>query len=334
MHSVDDRCDNSALDQLRSMTKVVIDTGAIELVEKWQPVDATTNPSLLLSASNQTQYKYLIKNALDYAKNRHPHDIKAQATLATDKLFVNFGVEILKHVSGRVSTEIDARLSFDTEATIEKAHQIIKMYEEMNVAKERILIKIATTWEGIQAARHLERNDGIHCNMTLLFSFPQAVAAAEAGVTLVSPFVGRILDWYMKNESDGKPYPAAEDPGVKSVTRIYKYYKKHSYQTAVMGASFRNIDEILELAGCDYLTISPNLLEELASKKKPITRKLNPSMSLIDVPDKIHYDEKRFRWELNEDAMATEKLAEGIRKFSTDLVQLQQQLYKMLQASP
>ena len=281
--------------------------------------------------SNQPQYQYLIEDALKYAKKIHPQDLDAQLELSIDKLFVNFGAEVLRHIPGRVSTEVDAKFSFDTEATIKKACHLIRMYEEVGIPRERVLIKIATTWEGIQAARCLEKTHGIHCNMTLLFSFCQAVAATDAGVTLISPFVGRILDWYLKNERNGKPYPPAEDPGVKSVIRIYKYFKKHNCSTSVMGASFRNIDEIIELAGCDYLTISPKLLEELASTHRQIKCQLDPSMSLLDVPYKVdHYDEARFRWELNEDAMATEKLAEGIRKFAADSQQLRQHLRELL----
>ncbi|ORZ10072.1 YGR043C-like protein [Lobosporangium transversale] len=248
-----------------------------------------------------------------------------------DKLLVNFGVEILKIVPGRVSTEVSARLSFDKEATIAKAKKIIGLYKDAGIDKDRILIKIASTWEGIQAARHLESVEGIHCNLTLLFSFAQAVACAEANVTLISPFVGRILDWYKTTHK--KEYHGAEDPGVISVTKIYNYYKQHGYKTIVMGASFRTVEEIEELAGCDFLTISPALLEELHKSNKQIERKLSPEIATSSAQQypKVSFDETSFRWELNEDPMATEKLAEGIRKFAADAIQLEKTLSQMLQ---
>lgn len=283
-------------------------------------MDATTNPSLLLKAAQLPQYENLGKNAVRFGKSK-ASDTEAQSRWTFDKLGVNFGREILQIVPGRVSTEVDARLSFDTEGTIERARQIITLYKDAGVNQERILIKIASTWEDIQAAKVLEQ-EGIHCNLTLLFSFAQAVACAEAKVTLISPFIGRILDWYKKSEGI-EGYPASEDPGVQSVTRIYNYYKKHGYETVVMGASFRNKDEILELAGCDYLTISPGLLMELQGSDEPVPLKLdkNAAKSLGEV--KISMDEKTFRWMLNEDAMATEKLAEGIRNFTKDTLKLE-----------
>lgn len=254
-----------------------------------------------------------------------------QTEWALDKLLVNFGTEILKIVPGRVSTEVDARLSFDKDGTIEKALRLIALYKDAGVDKERILIKIASTWEGIQAAHVLETKHSIHCNLTLLFGFPQAVACAEAGITLISPFVGRILDWY--KASTGKTYAATEDPGVLSVTKIYKYYKAHNYKTIVMGASFRNTGEIEELAGCDFLTISPNLLAELHKDNKKIERKLSPELAKHENIEKVSYftNEKKFRWDLNEDAMATEKLSEGIRKFAADAVKLENTFRERLQ---
>ncbi|CAG8465447.1 1977_t:CDS:2 [Funneliformis mosseae] len=309
---------SSVLDQIKQHTTIVADSGDFE--------NATTNPSLILAATQKPNYAKLIESAVDYAKQKD-ESIDEKVEWAMDKLLINFGVEILKIIPGRVSTEVDARLSFDKEATIEKARRLIKLYEEAGIKKERILIKVASTWEGIQAARQLEQ-EGIHCNLTLLFSFPQAVACAEAGVTLISPFVGRILDWYKK--STGKTYEAAEDPGVQSVTRIYNYYKNYDYKTIVMGASFRNTGEIEELAGCDFLTISPSLLHDLKEDKKKIARKLSPESAKATSEPKVTFDEKTFRWELNQDAMATEKLSEGIRKFAEDAVKLKVQLRKSL----
>jgi transaldolase len=309
------------LDQLKAMTTVVADTGDFEAIAEYRPQDATTNPSLLYKAAKMPHYRELVEDAIAFGQAQDS-ERTAQARWGMDKLAVNFGAEILKIVPGRVSTEIDARLSFDTEATVRRAETFIRLYDEVGVGPERVLLKIASTWEGIRAAERLERQ-GLHCNLTLMFSFPQAVAAADAGATLISPFVGRILDWYKK--ADNVPgYPADEDPGVQSVTRIFNYYKRHGYSTVVMGASFRNIDEILELAGCDYLTIAPALLGELASTEGEITRKLDPDQAREMAIERVSFDEVGFRWGLNEDAMATEKLAEGIRLFAADTVRLEQ----------
>ncbi|KAF8944981.1 Transaldolase [Haplosporangium gracile] len=315
----------TALDQLKNFTTVVSDTGDFESIAQYKPTDATTNPSLILAASQKSNYGHLINDAIAYAK-KIGGPIESQTESALDKLLVNFGVEILKIVPGRVSTEVDARLSFDREATIAKAKKIIGLYKDAGVSKERILIKIASTWEGIQAAKHLEAVEGIHCNLTLLFSFGQAVACAEAKVTLISPFVGRILDWYKATQK--KEYAGAEDPGVISVSKIYNYYKQHGYKTIVMGASFRSVGEIEELAGCDFLTISPNLLEELHKSNKTLERKLSPEIATSSAQQypKVSFDEAAFRWELNEDPMATEKLSEGIRKFAADATKLEKQL--------
>jgi len=314
----------TSLESLKKYTTVVADTGDFESIAKFKPQDATTNPSLILQASQKPQYAHLIQDALDYAK-RHSDD---QVSWAFDKLLVNFGAEILKIVPGRVSTEVDARLSFDREGSIAKAKRLISMYEKMGISKDRVLIKLASTWEGIQAAKELESVHGIHCNLTLLFSFPQAVACAEAKVTLISPFVGRILDWYKK--STGQSYDGPRDPGVLSVQQIYNYYKRHGYKTIVMGASFRNISEIEELTGCDYLTISPALLEELASSQNELTPRLSKEQAAIFDMPKMSLDEKAFRWLLNEDAMATEKLSEGIRKFGEDGIKLETMLRQKL----
>ena len=309
------------LTQLKTMTVVVADTGEFELVKEYAPDDATTNPSLILKAAKQTQYAHLISEAIDWARQQ-----ENQADFLSnciDRLFVTFGRELLKLLPGRVSTEVDARLSFDTEATIKRTRRIIKLYEAAGISRERILIKIASTWEGICAAEVLEK-EGIHCNLTLLFSFSQAVACAEAGITLISPFVGRILDWHKK--ATGQEYTAAEDPGVLSVKQIYNYYKKFDYPTIVMGASFRNSGEIEELAGCDRLTISPTLMAELQADQRPLPRKLSvESAKAMDI-ERIGMDEERFRWMLNEDAMATEKLAEGIRSFSRDIEKLEEMI--------
>lgn len=304
------------LDQLKKMTVVVADTGDFETLKQYQPTDSTTNPSLIYAASQQAQYQHLLEEAIRYGKDK-----KNPLSEILDKVFVNFGLEILKIVPGRVSTEVDARLSFDVEGSVEKARHIIALYKAAGIDKKRILIKLASTWEGIQAAQILEK-EGIHCNMTLLFSLPQAIGCAEAHATLISPFVGRILDWFKKAEAVAG-YPPAEDPGVKSVTKIYQYYKKYGYKTQIMGASFRNKEEILELAGCDLLTISPNFLEELQKSTAPITRKLDPALAKDSPIRKLDVDEKMFRYLLNEDAMATEKLAEGIRNFAKDIVKLE-----------
>lgn len=308
------------LEHLKSYTKVVADTGDFESMIAYRPIDATTNPSLIYAASLNPRYSTLVENAVQFGKNSYGNK-STQLAKAMDKLSVNFGLKILEIVPGRVSTEVDARLSFDTEGTIAKARELIALYEANGISRERILIKTASTWEGIKAAEELEK-EGIHCNLTLLFSMAQAVQCAKANVTLISPFVGRILDWY-KKDLGVSDIPATEDPGVKSVHEIYNYYKKFGYNTIVMGASFRNIDEIIELAGCDALTISPTLLKELESKKTELGKKLDVEKSRKMEIQPIDMDEKTFRWMMNEDAMATEKLAEGIRKFTEDLVKLE-----------
>lgn len=310
----------SKLDQLKRMTVVVADTGEFELVKQYLPEDATTNPSLILKASQQPQYAALTDQAIHWAKSQN--DSQRFLDNVIDKLSVSFGCELLKLIPGRVSTEVDARLSFDRDATIQRARRLIELYEQQGISRERILIKIASTWEGIRAGEVLEA-EGIHCNLTLLFSFVQAVACAEAGITLISPFVGRILDWH-KQHSGRDSYPAHEDPGVLSVRRIYDYFKKFNYATIVMGASFRNLGEIEALAGCDRLTISPALLNELASQRDALPQVLSPERARHAELERLDIDEARFRWLLNEDAMATEKLAEGIRLFSRDLEKLEQ----------
>lgn len=309
----------SQLDELKKYTVVVADTGDFESMRAYQPQDATTNPSLILQAAGQPQYKHLLDAAVASHKGS-PLSGAALVDSIIDRVLVLFGTEILKIVPGRVSTEVDARLSFDTEGTVAKARKLIADYEKEGVSRERVLIKIASTWEGIKAAEILQK-ESINCNLTLLFSLPQAIACAEAGVKLISPFVGRILDWYKANTK--QDYTAQEDPGVKSVTEIYHYYKKFGYKTEVMGASFRNTGEITELAGCDLLTISPSLLKELAASDEPITRKLNPADSAGMDLQKRSYDEKTFRYELNDNAMATEKTAQGIRNFSADIIKLE-----------
>ncbi len=305
------------LEQLKQFTVVVADTGDFASIKQYAPRDATTNPSLILKAASMPEYSWLVDKAVK--------DAPAGADLGNviDGLLVLFGGEILKIVPGRVSTEVDARLSFDTASTVAKARDIIARYEKAGIGRERVLIKIASTWEGIKAAEQLEK-EGIRCNLTLLFSFAQAVACAEAKVQLISPFVGRILDWYKK--STGKDYAGAEDPGVKSVTEIYTYYKKYGYGTEVMGASFRNTGEIVELAGCDLLTISPQLLGELQKSTAPLARKLDAAVAKAANVKKVTFDEKTFRFAFNEDAMATEKTAEGIRQFAADIVKLEQLL--------
>jgi len=309
------------LESLKRWTAIVADTGDIEAIAQHKPQDATTNPSLLLQAAQQPAYQHLVDDALDFATHA-AGDRAARAAVFMDKLYVAFGCEILQIVPGRVSTEVDAGLSFDTEGTLAKARRLIELYEHSGVDRQRVLIKIASTWEGIRAAAQLER-EGIHCNLTLLFSFAQAVACAEAGVTLISPFVGRIYDWYRK-ERGGQAIPADEDPGVASVTRIYNYIKKFDYPTQVMGASFRTTDQIVRLAGCDLLTISPDLLARLEQASGSVPRRLSPQQAKASDAQQIHLDEKTFRWMHNEDAMATEKLAEGIRKFYADARKLEQ----------
>lgn len=316
----------SVLDQLKDVTVVVADTGDFNAMKKYKPTDSTTNPSLILAAANMTEYDELMSKAIKWAQAQGGSK-EEQLTNALDKLNVLFGEEILKIIPGRVSTEVDARLSFDKDGMIEKAKKLIKMYKEDGIDKERILIKLSSTWEGIQAAKVLEEKHGIHCNMTLLFNFYQAVSCADAGVTLISPFVGRILDWFVKN-SDKKSFEPLEDPGVKSVTKIYNYYKKFGYETVVMGASFRNTGQIIGLAGCDLLTISPKLLEELSKMNTPLQTQLSDSKSKEMTLDKVKVDEKMFRFMMNEDEMATEKLSDGIRRFSADAVKLE----KILQA--
>jgi transaldolase len=310
----------SQLDQLKKFTVVVADTGDFESMREFQPRDATTNPSLILQAAAKAEYSYILDKVIA-DRNQSGLTGAAQIEDIIDHVLVAFGLEILQIVPGRVSTETDARLSFDSEGTLAKARQLIAMYEKNGISRDRILIKIASTWEGIKAAEILEK-EGIHCNLTLLFSLPQAIACAEAGVQLISPFVGRILDWH--KAATKKDYAPAEDPGVVSVTAIYNYYKKFGYRTEVMGASFRNKGEITELAGCDLLTISPALLAELASSTDPISRKLDADAAKSADIERLNLDEKTFRFLVNEDAMATEKTAEGIRKFSADIVKLEQ----------
>ncbi len=310
---------SNLLEQLKTMTTVVADTGEFAAIERYTPQDATTNPSLILKAAQQPEYRHLLEEACTWVLRQNLSKTST-LNLMADKLAVSFGEQILKVIPGRISTEVDARLSFDTQASIERARGLIHLYKEAGIGKERILIKIAATWEGIQAAKQLEA-EGINCNLTLLFGFSQAAACAEAGVYLISPFVGRILDWY-KQSTGRHDYSAAEDPGVISVSRIYDYYKQHGYKTVVMGASFRNSGEILQLAGCDRLTISPALLDELASTSGTLERQLDPKMVRHAQP-KLSLTESQFRWMMNEDAMATEKLAEGIRNFTADQLKLE-----------
>eukprot|EP00045_Choanoeca_perplexa_P001628 m.20970 g.20970 ORF g.20970 m.20970 type:complete len:324 (-) comp11079_c0_seq1:61-1032(-) len=319
----------NALEKLRQFTTVVADTGDFGTIAEYTPQDATTNPSLVYKAAQMKEYEGVVNEAIQYAK-QNSSDSSEQLELATDALFVGFGCKILELIPGRVSTEVDARLSFDKEAQVAKALKLISLYKKRGVDKDRILIKLSSTWEGIQAAAELERDHGIHCNLTLLFSMAQAVACAEAQVTLISPFVGRILDWHKAANPD-KTYDASTDPGVESVTGIYNYYKKHGYKTVVMGASFRNAGEVLALAGCDLLTISPKLLGEL---KKDTTTDVQAALTEANAAkintEKISLDEKQFRWMLNEDQMATEKLSDGIRRFAADQEKLEQQIKGLL----
>lgn len=317
----------SKLTELRKMTTIVADTGEIEEIKKHLPTDATTNPSLILAASKKPEYQFLIQEAIQWGKKqgKTPKEILEHAI---DKVFVNFGLEILKIVPGRVSTEVDARLSFDVEGSLQKARTLIALYEAAGIPRSRILIKLASTWEGIQTAAILEK-ENIHCNMTLLFSLAQAIACANVKATLISPFVGRILDWYKKSENKEK-YAPSEDPGVISVTQIYNYYKKLGIKTQIMGASFRNSDEILELAGCDLLTIAPSLLAELDKAQGAVPQKLNAQAAQQMQISPIHLDEKSFRLMLNENPMATEKLSEGIRNFSKDIVALEKLLEHLM----
>jgi transaldolase len=307
------------LDQLKKLTTVVADTGDFEAMKAFKPQDATTNPSLILQAATKAEYRPLIDQAINQFKSSGLSG-QALTDAILDRILILFGLEILKIVPGRVSTEVDARLSFDTQGTVDKALQLIAAYEKEGISRDRVLIKIASTWEGIKAAEILEKQ-GIHCNLTLLFSFAQAVACAEAKVQLISPFVGRILDWH--KASTGKDYQGDEDPGVISVKAIYNYYKKFGYKTEVMGASFRNKGEIIALAGCDLLTISPGLLAELAASEETIEPKLTAASAQSDPVEKISLDEKTFRLIFNEDAMATEKTAQGIRNFAADIVKLE-----------
>jgi transaldolase len=306
------------LDQLKQFTKVVADSGDFVTLKQFAPQDATTNPSLILKAAQMPEYQFIVEKAI--ADNRSKAAGKELLGRVLDDLLILFGLEILKIVPGRVSTETDANLSFDTAALVAKGRQFIALYEKNGIGRERVLVKIASTWEGIRAAEVLQR-EGINCNLTLLFSLAQAIACAEAGAKLISPFVGRIMDWYKAKEK--KDFAPAEDPGVKSVQEIYAYYKKFGYATEVMGASFRNTGEIVELAGCDLLTISPPLLAELQKSTAPLTRKLSPALALANPIEKISLDEKKFRWLLNENAMATEKTSEGIRLFNADALKLE-----------
>ncbi|CAN5466819.1 transaldolase [soil metagenome] len=313
------KTESNQLEQLKKFTKVVADTGDFETIREFKPQDATTNPSLIFAASQQEQYGYLLDEVLEARKNSGLTGA-AQVGNTIDHLLVSYGAQILQIVPGRVSTETDARLSFDVEGTIAKARQLIQLYADKGVDRERVLIKIASTWEGITAAEQLQK-EGIKCNMTLLFSLVQAVRCAEAKVQLISPFVGRIYDWF--KASNKRDYTGAEDPGVQSVQEIYTYYKKFGYPVEVMGASFRNVSQIIELAGCDLLTISPELMAKLAETHEPIERKLSPEKAEDADVERLELDEKKFRYLLNDDAMATEKTAEGIRKFAADIVKLE-----------
>lgn len=319
----------SCLEQLKKHTVVVADTGDFDAIAQYTPQDATTNPSLILSVVQMPQYSSIVQECVEYGKSLGG-SMDEQVVNVTDKLFVAFGTKILGIVPGRVSTEVDARLSFDVEGMVTKAHKLIKLYEEAGISRERVLIKLSTTWEGVQAAKILEA-EGIHCNMTLLFSFAQAVACGEAGVTLISPFVGRIFDWFVAH-GDKKTFTEDDDPGVISVRRIYNYYKRHGYKTIVMGASFRNTKQISGLLGCDYLTISPKLLNELKNDTRSLEVKLNKESAPQLGDDFISLNEKDYRYAHNEDAMAVEKLAEGIRKFAVDQVKLETQIKAMLES--
>jgi transaldolase len=315
------------LESLKKYSVVVADTGDIEAIARLKPQDATTNPSLLYSAAQRPEYHHLVEAAIEHA-DQEGGDQTKQAEAFMDKLFVSFGTEILKVIPGRVSTEVDAGLSFDTQATLAKARHLIELYEDEGTDRNRVLIKIASTWEGIRAAEVLER-EGIHCNLTLLFSFAQGVACAEAGVTLISPFVGRIYDWY-KKEGGGADIPIDKDPGVASVTKIYNYFKKFGYKTQVMGASFRKVEQITRLAGCDLLTISPDLLDKMAQTQGEMQPALTPDAAKASRGDRIHLDEKTFRWMHNEDAMASDMLSEGIRKFYADARKLEEYARKQV----
>ncbi|CAF3321611.1 unnamed protein product [Rotaria sp. Silwood1] len=329
----------NVLEQLRQYTTIVADTGDFESLEKYKPTDATTNPSLILAAANMKQYDHIINDIIDKCRENDTSELDEQVIIdnVMDNVFVAFGEEILKIIPGRVSTEVDARLSFNIEGQINKARHFIDLYEKRGISKDRILIKLSSTWEGIQAAKELEEKYGIHCNMTLIFSFAQALACADAHVTLISPFVGRIYDWYVEKKGK-REYEIDEDPGVVSVTRIYNYYKQNNIKTVVMGASFRNTKQILGLAGCDLLTISPKLLDELASQKtsdnEPIKVYLNKEQTEKKMQENKKYeklDEKTFRWMLNEDEMAHDKLSDGIRKFAVDAKKLEELIRSRIQ---
>ena len=318
------------LESLKKHSIIVADTGDIESIARVKPQDATTNPSLLYQAAQNPAYRPLVDEALAFGmKARGDRAAKAEALM--EKLSINFGREILKHVRGRVSTEVDAGLSFDVEGTLAKARRLIELYQQAGVSRERVLIKVASTWEGIKAAEKLER-ENIHCNLTLLFSFAQAVACADAGVTLISPFVGRIYDWYKKERKVDDITPA-DDPGVQSVTRIYHYYKKFGYKTQVMGASFRKVEQIIWLAGCDLLTIAPDLLDKMAKTEGELTRRLTVEAAKSSNVERIALEEKDFRWSHNEDAMATDKLADGIRRFHTDARKLEDYVLALVKKS-
>jgi transaldolase len=319
----------TALDKLKQHTIVVADTGDFGSIEKYKPQDATTNPSLILAAAQLPQYQHLVEDAIEYGKNKGA-TLAEQTEKAMDKLFVNFGVEILKIVPGRVSTEIDARLSFDAEANVTKGRELIALYKEAGIPSDRVLLKIASTWEGLQAAKQLEA-EGLHVNMTLLFSLEQAALAGKNGVTLISPFAGRITDFYKQKEGKAS-YAPSEDPGVLSVTNIYNYMRKYGFKTQVMGASFRTKEQVIELAGCDLLTISPNLLGELQATDADVPRKLNPEAAANADLEELNLDEKSFRFRFNENEMAEFKLAEGIRKFVADIVKLENDIKKKLSA--
>jgi len=321
--------DNSQFTQLSQYTILVADTGDVESIKKFKPTDATTNPSLIYAAAQLSQYQHLVDDAIAYGKKETDKSKVLQAVI--DRLSVNFGAEISKIVPGVVSTEVDARLSFNTQASIDKAHLLIDLYKQLGIPKERILIKLASTWEGIKAAEVLEK-EGIHCNMTLIFSMAQAIACSQVGATLISPFVGRILDWYV-SATGTKSYPPEQDPGVVSVAKIYKYYKSVGSKTIVMGASFRNVGEIIALAGCDKLTIGPSLLDELKGSTTPITRALVADNTGADPSKAIVLSEQEFRWQFNEDQMAVEKLSDGIRKFGADTLKLEALIQARINAS-
>ena len=316
------------LESLKNYSVIVADTGDVEAIARLKPQDATTNPSLLYQAAQNPKYRALVDDALAHGM-RARGDRATKAELTMEKLAVNFGCEILKHIQGRVSTEVDARLSFDIDGSLARAQRLISLYEQAGIGRQRVLIKLASTWEGIRAAEKLERQ-GIHCNLTLLFSFAQAVACADAGVTLISPFVGRIYDWY-KKERKVEDIAPEEDPGVQSVARIYNYFKKFGYGTQVMGASFRKVEQIVGLAGCDLLTIAPDLLDKMEKTTGTVARRLSVASAKASAAEKIAVDEKTFRWMHNEDAMATDKLADGIRRFHVDALKLEEYVQALVE---